>query len=57
MYKMTRYTVSLFINGEIIDYLNTDNWDLAHKIERELTNKHGKDNVSLCDAEIEWMVG
>ena len=54
---MTRYTVRLFINGEIIDYLNTDNWDLAHAIERELINKHGKDNVSLCDAEIEWMVG
>jgi len=54
---MTRYTVRLFINGEIIDYLNTDDWDLAHAIERELINKHGKDSVSLCDAEIEWMVG
>lgn len=53
----TRYTVKLFKDGEIIDYLNTDDEGLAHTTEFELREKHGRDNVWLCDVFVEWMVG
>ena len=54
---MTRYTVRLFINGEIIDYLNTDDEVLAHTTEFELREKYGRDKVWICDVLVEWMVG
>lgn len=52
-----RYTVKLFKDGEIIDYLNTDDEVFAHTTEFELREKYGKDNVWICDAWIEFLVG
>jgi len=54
---ITRYTVKLFKDGEVIDYLNTDDEVLAHTTEFELREKYGRDNVWLCDVFVEWMVG
>ncbi len=53
----TRYTVKLFKDGEIIDYLNTDDEVLAHTTSFELIEKYGNGNVWICDVFVEWMVG
>ena len=54
---MTRYTVKLHKGGEILDYLNTDDTELAHQTEIKLREEYGRDNVWLCDAYIEFLVG
>ena len=55
---MTRYTVKLHKNGEILDYLDTNDEALAHQTEFTLREKHGRDNEHwLCDAYIEFLVG
>ena len=53
----TRYTVKLFKDGEIIDYLNTDDEGLAHATSFELIEKYGNGNVWICDVFVEWLVG
>lgn len=53
----TRYTVKLVKDGKVIDYLNTDDEVLAHTTELKLREKYGRDNVWLCDAWIEFLVG
>ena len=54
---MTRYTVKLHKNGEILDYLDTNDEALAHQTEYKLREKYGRDNVWLCDVYIEFLVG
>ena len=54
---MTRYTVKLFKDGEVLDYLNTDDTELAHQTHLKLREQYGKDNVWLCDVWIEFLVG
>ena len=54
---LTRYTVKLYKDGEIIDYLNTDDGELAHATEYKLRKKYGRENVWLADAVIEILVG
>ena len=53
----TRYTVKLHKNGEIIDFLNTDDEVLAHQTEFKLRKIFGDDNVWIADAVIEILVG
>tara|TARA_A100001035_G_C27396303_1_gene326561 strand:+ start:315 stop:485 length:171 start_codon:yes stop_codon:yes gene_type:complete len=53
----TRYTVKLYKDGEIIDYLNTNDEVLAHQTEFKLRKTFGRDNVWIADAVIEILVG
>lgn len=54
---LTRYTVKLLKDGEIIDYLNTDDSELAYTTENKLRKEYGRDNVWIADAVIEILVG
>ena len=56
-FDLTRYTVKLLKDGEIIDYLNTDDSELAYTTENKLGKEYGKDNVWIADAVIEILVG
>ena len=52
-----RYTVKLYKNKEILNYLDTNDEGLAHTTEFKLREKYGRENVWLCDAVVEMLVG